>query len=133
MADKTVPNVNIFLHFYNSHGGNKEYQNKLNDLSSAVSAPVSFPASSSSLNTNCSWRDVLVRFNRYTPRTSVRSITESSFLLFRLTYAATYRWTSSNVTTSKKLLQLLKTCLAIFFTLSPLAPASLRTKSISLS
>ena len=28
MADKTVPNVNIFLHFYNSHGGSKEYQNK---------------------------------------------------------------------------------------------------------
>lgn len=28
MSDKIVPNVNIFLHYYNSHGGNKEYQNK---------------------------------------------------------------------------------------------------------
>ena len=28
MSDKIVPNVNIFLHYYNSHGGSKEYQNK---------------------------------------------------------------------------------------------------------
>ena len=28
MADRIVPNVNIFLHYYNSHGGSKEYQNK---------------------------------------------------------------------------------------------------------
>ena len=28
MSDRIVPNVNIFLHYYNSHGGSKEYQNK---------------------------------------------------------------------------------------------------------
>ena len=28
MSDRIVPNVNIFLQYYNSHGGSKEYQNK---------------------------------------------------------------------------------------------------------